>query len=234
MNPGESEGLSLLGSGESPKPPDKPTQSVTTTSAVQLAVNNFVEELEDIFVNTDKLLIRDTEQTIPSSCIPESTQLAKVYEVLDGKGNPGFLLGRCQESNRTLQFVLYLRSRGSGVLRLKYYGIFDQHCEIDGAGILKFRQVSGLLGYILEDDYKKLLKINLGCAPFCSCFMGGDINMSFLNLDGTPSGSMSCKSWPELGINDKVFGVHFIPNLDRKAKYMLLASSLLPFKKYFS
>lgn len=63
-------------------------------------------------------------------CIPESHQLAQVYEVLDGKGNPGFLLGRCQEKNRTLQFVLYLKSRGSGVLRLKHYGFFVRFTEI--------------------------------------------------------------------------------------------------------
>lgn len=95
-----------------------------TTSGVQLAVNSFVEELEDIFVNTDKLLIRPTNQTIPTGCVPEGHQLAKVYEVLDGKGTPGFLLGRCAEKQRSLQFVLYLKSRGSGVLRLKYYGCF--------------------------------------------------------------------------------------------------------------
>lgn len=63
-------------------------------------------------------------KNIFSGCVPESHQLAKVYEVLDGKGNPGFLLGRCQEKNRTLQFVMYLKSRGSGVLRLKHYGFF--------------------------------------------------------------------------------------------------------------
>ncbi len=58
--------------------------------------------------------------------------------------------------------------------------------------------------------------------------MGGDLSMSFQNLDGTASGKMSFKAWPEFGINEKVFAVHFIANLDRKAKYMLLASSLLP------
>lgn len=104
----------------------------------------------------------------------------------------------------------------------------DQNCEIDGAGILKFRQVRNLFGgYTLEDDWKQLLRINLGCLPACSCVLG-DTTMSFQNLDGTPSGSMSYKSWPEIGVNDKAFAVHFIPNLDRKAKYMLLASSLLP------
>jgi len=229
------EGSNLLasGGGDSRKGLGSST-GTSSTAGVQLAVNSFVEELEDIFVNTDKLIIRNTEQTIPSGCVPESHQLVKVYEVLDGKGNPGFLLGRCQEKNRTLQFVLYLRSRGSGVLRLKYYGMFDQHCEIDGAGILKFRQVHNIFGgYTLEDEWKQLLRINLGCVPCCSCFMG-DATMSFANLDGTSSGSLTYKAWPEFGINDKAFAIHFIPNLDRKAKYMLLASSLLPFKKYFS
>lgn len=57
-------------------------------------------------------------------------------------------------------------------------------------------------------------------------------SLRFLNMDGTPSGNLSHKAWPELGINDKCFGVHFIPNLDRKAKYMLLAAGLLPVSNF--
>lgn len=56
--------------------------------------------------------------------------------------------------------------------------------------------------------------------------------MSFQNLDGTSSGSLSYKAWPEFGISERVFAVHFIPNMDRKAKYMMLASSLLPVMLY--
>lgn len=35
-------------------------------AGAQMAVNSFVEELEDFFVNTDKLIIRNTDQSIPS------------------------------------------------------------------------------------------------------------------------------------------------------------------------
>lgn len=101
-------------------------------------------------------------------------------------------------------------------------------CDVDGAGLLSFTLIQHFHGgYTLRDPYKDLVKIRSSWIPFCTCCLQriSSATMTIVDLDGTNSGSiMFEKSNPEF--DGSTLGIHFIPNLNPKAKYMLLAASI--------
>lgn len=103
---------------------------------------------------------------------------------------------------------------------------------MEGAGLLKFSQIKHFYGsYTVQDPYKKLFKIRSPVTNFCTCcllYPGKTATIPVVNMDGSPSGSYSYKKWLNLEFSERTFCVHFIPNLDRKAKYMMFAAGLLP------
>ena len=167
-------------------------------------------------------------------------------------------MARCQDTGNVIRLIILSQHSGHQILTLTRSGFLvrkstkifysalvnrmticnkhflnhqNRRCDIEGAGILQFSQVSSLLGYTLQDKWKKLLRIQTNWIPFCSnCLKSSRISarMSVTNLDGTSSGSFTFQKWTQLGFHERTFCIHFIPNLDRKAKYMLFAASLLP------
>jgi hypothetical protein len=90
-------------------------------------------------------------------------------------------------------------------------------------------------GYTLQDKWKRLLRIKRSWVeflPFLLYSAGKTATLEFTDLDGTPSGTITFKKWMNLGFSDRTLCVHFIPNLDRKAKYMVFAASLMPVRKF--
>ncbi|OXA61027.1 uncharacterized protein LOC110844172 isoform X1 [Folsomia candida] len=194
---------------------------------------DFIDELEEIIGSTDKLFVRESQPAIPDAI--SSFDVASVYEVLDGRGERAFLLGQCREKGPVMSFAI-VTNTGHGVLQFTRRGIFNQNCDIEGAGILRFTSVKHLYGgYTLQDKWKKLLRIKTSWVHFCTCCLfspSKTATLEFINLDGSPSGTITYKKWINLGFDDRTLCVHFIPNLDRKAKYMMFAASLIPFTAY--
>lgn len=108
-------------------------------------------------------------------------------------------------------------------------------CDIDGAGLLSFTQIQHFHGgYTLRDPYKELVKIRTGWIPFCPCCIQcmSSIPMTFTDLDGTNSGSIVFER-VNTESGDSSLTINFIPNLNPKAKYMLLAASIKLVSNFF-
>lgn len=101
-------------------------------------------------------------------------------------------------------------------------------CDIDGAGLLSFTQIQQFHGgYTLRDPYKELVKIRSGWIPFGSCCLQciSSTSITFTDLDGGYSGSLVFRKL-DSERNGSTLSLNFIPNLNPKAKYMLLAASI--------
>lgn len=82
-------------------------------------------------------------------------------------------------------------------------------------------------GYTLRDPYKDLVKIRSGWIPFCTCCFDlfSSATMAITDLDGTNSGSIFFEK-RNAEFDGSAVSLNFIPNLNPKAKYMLLAASI--------
>lgn len=93
--------------------------------------------------------------------------------------------------------------------------------------MLSFTQIQHFHGgYTLRDPYKDLVRIRSGWIPFCTCCLERTSGtMSITDLDGTNSGSIFFEK-SHSDFDGSTLSLNFIPNLNPKAKYMLLAASI--------
>lgn len=194
----------------------------------------FVEKSDEILDTTNKLIIN----LLPKDCPTEPftrNGVKSVFHILNRESELVFTIGQCPASYN-VQSVVISNSVGHGLMSFTTNGFLNKTCDIDGAGLLSFTQIQHFHGgYTLRDPYKDLVKIRSGWIPFCTCCIHqiSSTSLTITDLDGTQSGSIVFeKVNAELGGN--TLSINFIPNLNPKAKYMLLAASIRLIIVYFS
>ncbi|XP_037040737.1 uncharacterized protein LOC119077625 [Bradysia coprophila] len=194
----------------------------------------FIEKTDDILASTSKLTINLLEK---DCCNEPFTRngVKSVFHILNREGEHVFTIGQCPASHN-VQSTVISNSVGYGVMSFTTSGIFNKVCDVDGAGLLSFTQIQHFHGgYTLRDPYKDLVKIRSGWIPFCTCCLNqiSSTSMTITDLDGTHSGSIVFEKLNS-ALGGNTLSINFIPNLNAKAKYMLLAASIRLISVYFS